>query len=119
MKDALGEASDRLELVAADLLDYDSLVKAFEGCDYVIHVASPVFLKEPKDEELVLGPAVTGTENVINACFKNNVKRVVVTSSSLCIINWHKEEEEVDESSWREITPGMPLYDKSKVLAEK
>lgn len=34
--------SKNLKLVKADLLDYDSLVSAIDGCSGVFHVASPV-----------------------------------------------------------------------------
>lgn len=34
--------SKNLELVKADLLDYDSIVSAIHGCTGVFHVASPV-----------------------------------------------------------------------------
>jgi nucleoside-diphosphate-sugar epimerase len=67
LKDALGEEAKNLELVAADLTDPESLNKAFEGVEYVIHVASPISHAEPENEDDFLGPAVGGTENVINA----------------------------------------------------
>ena len=104
--------------MSADLLDADSLVEASKDCDIFVHVASPNLLEDPKDENLVLGPAIEGTENAINACFKNNVKRIIITSSCLTIIDWNKEDE-ADETQWREIDGSTPLYDKSKILAEK
>lgn len=104
--------------MSADLLDADSLVEASRDCDIFVHVASPNLLEDPKDENLVLGPAIEGTENAINACFKNNVKRIIITSSCLTIIDWNKEDE-ADETQWREIDGSTPLYDKSKILAEK
>lgn len=39
-----------LELVEADLLDEASLIKAAEGCEYIVHTASPFPIAEPKDE---------------------------------------------------------------------
>jgi cinnamoyl-CoA reductase len=39
---ALEGAADRLTLLRADLLDPDSLLEAFSGCDGVFHAASPV-----------------------------------------------------------------------------
>jgi hypothetical protein len=35
-------AGERLQLVRADLLDYDSVASAVAGCEGVFHVASPV-----------------------------------------------------------------------------
>ena len=118
MLEGIGENSKNLELVSADLLDAESLVKAWEDCDILVHVASPIHFEEPKDENEVLGPAIEGTENAINACFKNNVKRIIVTSSCLTILDWNKDHE-ADETQWREIDGTTPLYDRSKILAEK
>ena len=65
--EGIGDCSHDLELVSADLLDAESLEKACEDCDLVVHVASPFVMSDPKDENDVLGPAIKGTENVINA----------------------------------------------------
>lgn len=65
--ESIGENSQDLELVSADLLDADSIERACEGCDLVVHVASPFVMSNPKDENDVLGPAIQGTENAINA----------------------------------------------------
>jgi nucleoside-diphosphate-sugar epimerase len=35
-------AGERLQLVQADLLDYDSVASAVVGCEGVLHVACPV-----------------------------------------------------------------------------
>ena len=39
---ALEGAGERLQLVRADLLDYESVASAVAGCEGVFHVASPV-----------------------------------------------------------------------------
>lgn len=39
---ALDGASSGLELVQADLLDFQSIADAISGCDGVFHVASPI-----------------------------------------------------------------------------
>ena len=53
----------------------------------MIHVASPFPAEDPKDEMEVIGPAVEGTKNVLEACAKTKggVKRVVLTSSCAAI----------------------------------
>jgi nucleoside-diphosphate-sugar epimerase len=38
----LDGAKERLTLVEGNLLDYESLYSAFEGCDGVFHTACPV-----------------------------------------------------------------------------
>ena len=50
-------------------------------------MASPIPAGNPKDEMEVLGPAVDGTKNVLEACAKTKggVKRVVLTSSTAAV----------------------------------
>ncbi|CAM0942936.1 unnamed protein product [Alopecurus aequalis] len=73
---ALDGAEERLTLCRADVLNYDSLRAAFQGCHGLFHVASPV----SNDPELV-PVAVEGTRNVIRAAADAGVRRVVFTSS--------------------------------------
>lgn len=87
LKLAFGEeAFSRLELVEADLLKPESLDKAIEGCDYVIHTASPCPIEDPKNEDVLIRPAVEGTLAVVHAAQKHHVKRVVITSSVAAIM---------------------------------
>ncbi|CAN1822248.1 Cinnamoyl-CoA reductase 1 [Linum perenne] len=94
----LPKASTNLKLVKADLLDYPSLVSAFQGCSGVFHVASPV----PAFSVELLEPAVTGTRNVVKACVETQVNRAVVVSSGAAVSmnpNWPKDKP-MDESCW-------------------
>jgi hypothetical protein len=59
---ALGpEYLAQLELVDMDLLNELSVDRAVSGCQFVVHVACPNPAKAPKDEQLVMRPAVQGT----------------------------------------------------------
>jgi nucleoside-diphosphate-sugar epimerase len=51
----------------------------------VIHIASPFPSKDPKNEEDILRPAIDGTLNVLKACRKCCVEKVVLTSSIAAI----------------------------------
>lgn len=62
-----------------------SFDNAIEGCEAVIHCASPFFNAGATRQNLV-DPAVAGTEIVLNACNKFNVKKVTLTASSACVI---------------------------------
>lgn len=86
LKKAYGEELfGKIEIVAADLLDAESLDKAIAGCDYVVHTASPFPTKQPDDEGVLIKPAVEGTLAVLTAALKHKVKRVVLTSSGLTV----------------------------------
>ncbi|GMH42635.1 hypothetical protein BSKO_10554 [Bryopsis sp. KO-2023] len=77
-------AKSRLTLFKADLLEEGSFLAAVKGCSCVMHTASPytMSIRKGKEWETVIGPAVKGTENVIDAVNKTkSVKRLVLTSS--------------------------------------
>lgn len=48
-------------------------------------MASPFPAANPQDESEIIEPAVEGTINVLEACVKANVKRVVLTSSIVAV----------------------------------
>ncbi|XP_076948557.1 cinnamoyl-CoA reductase 1-like [Bidens hawaiensis] len=108
----LENAVERLHLFKADLLDFESLCAAFAGCSGVLHVASPVLgrLATNPQEEL-LDPAILGTHNVLNACLKAKVEKVVVVSSGSAVLENPElsPDTERDESCWTDIE-----YAKSK-----
>nr|ACJ38670.1 cinnamoyl CoA reductase [Betula luminifera] len=94
-------AKERLTLWKTDLLDYESLKAAIDGCDGVIHTASPV----TDDPELMVEPAVDGTKNVIIAAAETKVRRVVFTSSIGAVYMDPNRGPDVvvDESCWSDL----------------
>jgi nucleoside-diphosphate-sugar epimerase len=78
----------RLKLFKADLLEPGSFDAPMEGCELVLHTASPYFIREPKDaEQEFCRPAREGTRNVLDAANRTpSVKRVVLTSSIAAIM---------------------------------
>ena len=70
LKQAFGEHFNSIELVNADLTKPETLDAAIEGCDYVLHIASPYPGAEPKDPNTVIKPAVEGTLEVLKRCHK-------------------------------------------------
>ena len=75
--------SDRLEIVKADLFDVDSLAKAVEGCEDVIHCAASLYVGAKDVKKEVVDPSVVGVRNLCDVM--NNVKRIVHTSSVAAI----------------------------------
>ena len=67
LKKSLGDLFDQLELVEADLTDDASIKNAIQGATYVIHTASPIATKAPKDKNEMIRPAVDGTISVLEA----------------------------------------------------
>lgn len=77
----------KLELYEADLLGGgEAFEKAFQGCKYVMHCASPFQLSGVSDpQKELVDPALKGTETVLNAAVKVGVERAVVTGSCAAI----------------------------------
>ncbi len=79
----LKEIADKIELVQADIRNAGEVQKACKGMDSVIHLAyingTEYFYNMP---ELVLEVGVKGIINVIDGCIKENVKELVLASSS-------------------------------------
>jgi dihydroflavonol-4-reductase len=69
-----------VEIVSADVLDYQSLLKAFEHMDVVYHLAGIISIL-PGRQPLVRAVNVLGTRNVIQAANEMGVRRLVYTSS--------------------------------------
>nr|DAD45229.1 TPA_asm: hypothetical protein HUJ06_003459 [Nelumbo nucifera] len=94
-------AKERLTLCKADLLDYESLRAAINGCDGIFHTASPV----TDDPEQMVEPAVNGTRNVINAAAEAKVRRVVFTSSigAVYMDPNRSPDKVVDETCWSDL----------------
>ena len=119
-------AQGRLDLYQADLLDQDSFDGPMNGCELVMHTASPFFLSSKNPETELIQPAKQGTKNVLNAANKvDSVKRVVITSSTIAIYGDNRDilsapsgiftEEEWNTTSSAQHHP----YAYSKTIAEK
>lgn len=86
----------------------------------MVHCASPLPIKQPDDEQVLIKPAVEGTLAVLRAAHKYRVKRVVVTSSCLTVTQRKPENLKalLTEQDWSDEEVCAP-YDKSKLMAEK
>ena len=114
------DTEGKLEFCKLDLLNDAGWDAAMEGCDYVLHVASPFINKEPKDENLYIKPAVEGTQRALKAAKKAGIKRMVLTSSMVSMLGDADESIEMNQSSWTNVhSKNVSAYAKSKTLAEK
>lgn len=115
---AKGAPIDNLSFVELDLLADAGWDEAMQGIDHVLHVASPYFVTEPKDENEYIEPAVEGTKRVIAAAQKAGVKRMVLTSSVVAV-SQGRPDGRYDAESWSDLDGGISTYAKSKTLAER
>ena len=124
VRTTLGNHADvsALEFVEADLLVDEHWAGAVAGCSAVLHVASPFPSSQPKDENVLIRPAVDGTLRVLRAAAAAGVQRFVQTSSTVAIMYGHPRERTAPytEVDWTAVeAPGVTAYARSKTLAER
>jgi nucleoside-diphosphate-sugar epimerase len=113
--------AEHLSVHVADLLKDEHWAHVAEGCDYVLHVASPFPPTQPKDPDELIVPAREGTLRVLGAALDAGVKRVVVTSSVAAVRNTPEPlSTPLTEADWTDpedlsLTP----YTRSKTIAER
>jgi nucleoside-diphosphate-sugar epimerase len=111
-----------LEFASADLTRDDGWPAALAGCEYVLHVASPFPLTQPRHAEQIIGPARSGTLRVLTTARHAGVRRVVLTSSMVAIIyaSDSPPSRTFTETDWTDPTrTDVSPYVASKTLAER
>lgn len=68
-----------------DILDSSLLIRTMQGYDTVFHVAAKAGIWGPKEEYERIN--VAGTRNVLGACYANDVKSLVYTSTPSVVFN--------------------------------
>jgi len=109
---------EKLTFVEADLLSDQGWDEAVQGSTYVMHVASPFVIAEPKDENELITPAVEGTRRVVSAAQRAGVRRLVLTSSVVAMIAG-KPSGRYGTDAWSDTSANIGAYAKSKTLAER
>lgn len=111
-------STEHLNLFTFNLTDDEGWDEGIAGCDYLLHVASPISIST-KDEEFFVGPAVAGVNRAMKFAQKHNVKKVVLTSSVAAIFETTVLKQYYDESDWSDPDKKtINHYAKSKTLAE-
>jgi nucleoside-diphosphate-sugar epimerase len=119
------EYPGRLTLHRADLLDQGSFAAVMQGCELVIHTASPFLIGRVRDpQRQLVDPALEGTRNVLDAVNATpSVKRVVLTSSVVAI---HGDNQDMQgrgpftEADWNTTSSlDHQPYPYSKTVAER
>lgn len=111
-----------IEYAFLDLNKDEGWNEAMQGCDVLMHTASPFPMGDPKDPQELIRPAVDGTLRALKAAEAAGIKRVVLTSSNAAIYKDANKPKEApsDETNWT--TPDadfVTAYEASKTLAER
>lgn len=115
------DPEDRLTFHTANLTSDSGWDAAAEGADYMLHVASPLGVPEPRDPNDLIIPARDGALRALKAAAKGGVKRVVMTSSvAAASPPGGTPDGKTDETVWTNPDePGVGAYSRSKVIAER
>ena len=110
-----------LSLYECDLMSDDGWEKAIDGCDYVLHIASPFINGLPDHEDDLIKPALTGTQRILKLSAKNpQIKKIIITSSFAAVGDTFNGQTVFNESDWSDPNNNkISAYNKSKTLAEK
>ena len=110
-------ALENLKFTILDLLKDEGWDDALKGCEYVLHVASPV-IPGDVDEDSLVKPAVEGMTRCLKAAIKNGAKKFVQTSSYAAIYGNDKSEH--GDNDWTDLSNKNLLpYEISKTKSEK
>lgn len=110
---------DDLSFAEADLQNESSWEKAVEGCQYVIHVASPTPHTDARTEDDFVIPAKNGVLFVLKAAKQAGVKRVVLTSAFGAVGFGTSKATPYTEEDWTVLNDSVFPYQKSKTISEK
>lgn len=106
-----------IERFQGDVRDLESLCRAFHGADVVYHLAASISLSMA-DWPMLEAINVTGTRNVVEACLRTGVRRLVHFSSIHALVQ-EPLAIPVDESRPLVESRHCPPYDRSKAAAER
>jgi len=112
-------STEHLNIYTMNLTEDAGWDEGMAGCDYLLHVASPISL-ERTDEDYFVKPAIDGVNRALSFAKKHGVKKVVLTSSVAAIFDTMEKKDIYDESDWSDPdNPHISAYSKSKTLAER
>lgn len=105
------DVNDKITEIKGDIRNLDIVEKAIEGIDIVVHTAAALPLYKAEE---IFTTDVEGTRNLIEASFRQNVKRFIhISSTAVYGIPDHHPLYESD------LLDGVGPYGEAKILAEE
>ncbi len=105
-----------VETVTGDILEPESLMKLCEGVDTVFHLAARISITG-SDGGMVEEVNINGTKNVIEACLRSRVKRLIHFSSIHAYCS-EPHDEIIDETRRFALDRDEFPYDRSKAIGQ-
>jgi len=81
--DFLSTIKQKITLISGDILDDSKLVTGMKDHDIVIHLAAQISVSDSiKNPKFTFDINVNGTQNVLDACLKNGITKIIATSTA-------------------------------------
>ncbi|KAK2995523.1 hypothetical protein RJ640_003951 [Escallonia rubra] len=124
-------AGIRLKLFEADLYKPEEFEKAIEGCEFVFHVATPIYHSEGYGYNNRVEATVAATKSIAVSCMKSGTVRRLIYTASVVAASPLKDDGTgykgfMDETCWTPLDLSIAYsndflkgYTESKTLAEK
>jgi dihydroflavonol-4-reductase len=106
-----------IEIVNGDVANLDSLIHAFAGAEVVYHAAGSISLRMDNWDEMAR-VNITGTRNVVRACLRCGVRRLLYFSS-VEALQQEPLDQPLDENRPSLADPAAPPYVRSKAAADQ
>ena len=108
--------SQGVKIIEGDIIKIHEINNAVKNHDIVIHLAAKISVEDSiKNSTKTFQTNVDGTKNVLIACEKNNIKKIIVSSSAAV---YGESEADIKLTEKSKINPISP-YGESKVMMEK
>lgn len=106
----------QIKIFEGDIRNDEDILKATKDQDVVIHLAAKISVEESiKNPSETFEINVKGTENVLEICKKNNVKKIIVASSAAVYGEGNEKYKITEQTKLNAISP----YGESKIEMEK
>ncbi len=114
-----GKLLSQISWYESDILDKESLIKAFDGIEQVYHCAALVSF-DPADDRYIVESNVRCTRNIVELCMEKGISKLCHLSSVAALgRNPDAREVHIDEETPWEDSGDLSAYARSKYLSEQ
>ncbi len=113
--DDYDQVFNKVNWIEGNILDYESLLNAFEGIEYVHHCAASVSFRSA-DKNTLVKTNIEGTANIVNAAMESRIKKLLYVSSIGTLGRAGNNGIVTEETAWN--SKKTSVYSTSKYYAE-
>jgi len=111
------KAPEGTEIHLADVTNFDQMIQLLSNVDVVYHLANTVLNVARRQPHLAVNLDILGTANILEACVKNGVKKIIY-ASSFYVYDGLSNSLKVDEN-WRSDIFKTEMFGITKLVCER